>query len=114
MGYSAGMRRFRITVQNRKEQTTGKYGIDSKGIDGVYTIDLWASVEWQKGKSGMREGALDAYAVILVRMNWSQQISMRSRIVWEGQIYQIIPEMFHPDKQANTIQFHAQLIVNDL
>jgi head-tail adaptor len=108
------MRRFRITVQNRKEQTQGKYGIDSTGIEWENTVCLWASVEWQKGKSGMREGALDAYAVILVRMNWSPQISMRSRIVWEEQTYQIIPEMFHPDKQANTIQFHAQLIVNDL
>jgi head-tail adaptor len=114
MGYSAGMRRFRITVQNRKEQTQGKYGIDSKGIEWENTIDLWASVEWQRGKSAMREGALDAYAVVMVRINYSPQISMRSRIVWEGQIYQIIPETFHPDKQANTIQFHAQLIVNDL
>lgn len=108
------MRRFRIVVQNRKEQTTGKFGIDTQGIEWENTVCLWASVEWQKGKSGMREGALDAYAVVMVRMNWSPQINMRSRIVWEGQIYQVIPETFHPDKQANTIQFHAQLIVNDL
>lgn len=108
------MRRFRIVVQNRKEQTTGKFGIDTQGIEWENTVCLWANVEWQKGKSGMREGALDAYAVVMVRMNWSPQINMRSRIVWENQIYQIIPETFHPDKQANTIQFHAQLIVNDL
>lgn len=108
------MRRFRIVVQNRKEQTTGKFGIDTQGIEWENTVCLWANVEWQKGKSGMREGALDAYAVVMVRMNWSPQINMRSRIVWEDQTYQIIPETFHPDKQANTIQFHAQLIVNDL
>lgn len=113
MAYTSGMRRFRIVVQNRKEQTTGKFGIDTAGIDWENTCTLWASVEWTKGKSAMREGAIDAYSVVMVRMLYSHQITMRSRIIWQGQTYAVIPETFFPDKQANTIQFHAQLIVND-
>ena len=31
----------------------------------------------------------------------------------DGNVYQIIPETFHPDKMENTLQFHMQLIVND-
>ena len=61
----------------------------------------------------MREGALDAYAVVLVRMRWTPDVNMRSRIVWQANTYQIIPETFHADKQANTIQFMAQLVIND-
>jgi hypothetical protein len=44
-------------------------------------------------------------------MDWNSVITMRSRISWNGDIYQILPETFHPDKQANTIQFNAQVIV---
>ena len=113
-GYSAGLRRHRIVIQNRKEQTQGKYGIDSKGIEWENGPTVWADVNWTKGKSAMREGALDAYSVVMVRMNWCAKINMRSRIVWNEQVYQIIPETFHPDYQQNTIQFHAQLLVNEL
>lgn len=113
MAYSSCMRRFRILVQNRAEQTNGRYGIDTTGIEWNDTVCLWASVEWAKGKSAMREGSLDAYAAILVRVNWSPELTMRSRIVWQGQTYQILTDTFHADKQANTIQFHAQLLIND-
>jgi head-tail adaptor len=56
---------------------------------------------------------LDAYAVVVVRMRWSPDITCRSRIKYEGKVYQILPETFHDDRQANTIQFTAQAIIND-
>jgi len=46
-------------------------------------------------------------------MRWTNQVNERSRIVYEGRTYQIIPETFHSDRQDNTIQFLAQVIIND-
>lgn len=110
-GYSAGLRKDRITIQNRVESAVGDYGIDSSGVEWENSGEVWASVEWQRGKSAMAEGALDAYAVVMVRMLWTCMISMRSRIVHEGQVYQILPETFHADKSSNTIQFLAQAVI---
>ena len=111
-GYSAGLRRHRIVIQNRKEQTQGKYGIDSKGIEWENGPTVWADVNWTKGKSAMREGALDAYGVVLVRMRYTDKVNMRSRIVYDGETYVILPETFHADFQNNTLQFNAQILVN--
>ena len=111
MAYSAGMRRYRITIQNRKEQTSGSYGIDSQGVEWKDVVTLNAAVSYQKGMHAMREGSLDAYAVKMVRMNYSPQVTMRSRVVWQGQTYQIIPETFDSDFKNNEIQFHMQLVV---
>ena len=113
MGYSSGFLKHMITIQNRKAATMGKYGLDTSGAEFEDTVCLHANVDWQKGKSGMHEGALDSYGVVMVRMRWTNQANERSRIVWQGKTYQIIPETFHPDRQDNTIQFLAQVIIND-
>ena len=105
------MRRYRITIQNRKEQTSDSYGINGQGIEWEDVITLNAAVSYAKGMSAMREGALDAYAVKMVRMDWSPDVNMRSRVVWQGQTDQIIPETFNSDFKQNEIQFHMQLIV---
>lgn len=105
------MRRYRITIQNRKEQTSGSYGIDSQGVEWEDVVTLSASVSRNKGMHAMREGALDAYAVRMVRLDYSPQVNMRSRIVWNGQTYQIIPDTFDSDYRKNEIQFLMQLIV---
>lgn len=102
-----------IEVLNRKEQTVGRFGIDSAGVEWESEGWLHADVEWQRGKQAMNAGSLDVYGVIMVRMNWTDAVNMRSRIVWLGQTYQILAESFHDDFHDNTIQFHAQLIIND-
>ena len=113
MSYSSGMRKYRITVLNRKAAKIGKYGVDSSGAEWEETTCLWADVQWAKGKTALNAGAVDAYGVELVRMLWTNQINIRSRIVFQGQTYQIMPETFHPDKQDNTLQFNMQLVIND-
>ena len=113
MGYSAGLLRDRITILNRTEAKNGLYGIDSAGIEWESTGCVWASVEWVKGKRAMNAGALDVYATVMVRMRWTDQITMRSRIEHEGVTYQILGETFHADRRDNTIQFHAQAVIND-
>ena len=102
-----------ITIQNRKAATMGKYGLDTQGAEFDDTVCLHANVDWQKGKSGMHEGALDSYGVVMVRMRWTNHVNERSRIVWQGKTYQIIPETFHAERSDNTVQFLAQVIIND-
>jgi head-tail adaptor len=74
---------------------------------------VWASVDFAKGKSALNAGALDAYAVKMVRMRWNSIVNERSRIQWQGKTYQIVPETFNPDRQGNTIQFLCQQVIND-
>ena len=113
MGYSSGFLKDRITVLNRKEAQQGKFGLDSAGIEWENVGCVHANVDWQKGKSGMTAGALDAYGVKIVRMRWNNIITERSRIQYDGRTYQILPETFNANRQENTIQFHAQQIIND-
>jgi head-tail adaptor len=113
MGYSSGFLNKRILVQNRKAAVQSKFGIDSNGPEYEDTVCLYANVGWKKGLGGLHEGALDVYGVVEVRMRWTNQVNDRSRIVYEGRTYQIIPETFHSDRQDNTIQFLAQVIIND-
>ena len=113
MAYSTGLLKDRVTILNRKEAVQGKFGLDSAGIEWEDMGSVWASVDWQKGKSGMTTGALDAYGVKIVRMRWNSIITERSRIQYEGRTYQILPETFNPSRQENTIQFLCQQIVND-
>lgn len=113
MAYQAGFRDDRITVLNRTAATVGNFGLDSAGVVWESSDPLWASVTWAKGNRALNAGAIDAYGVVTVRMLWTDQINMRSRIVHEGITYQILPETFHPDKRKNEIQFTAQAIIND-
>ena len=104
-----------IQVLNRKEAVPGDYGIDSGGIQWEEGPCLHANVDYAEGKAAMNAGALDAYAVKIVRMRYSATsvINERSRIKYDGRVYQIIPEMFHPNHYDDTLQFHMQLIVNE-
>ena len=105
--------RHRIVIQNRKTAVQGKFGIDSNGLDYVRAGEVWAAIDWKRGMSGIQEGALDVYNVIMVRCRWNKIINERSRIVFAGRTYQVQGDTFHPDYQNNTIQFNAQVIVND-
>ena len=115
MGYSAGFLHDIIQPLNRKEAVAGKYGLDSAGIEWEEGPCLHANVDYARGKAAMNAGALDAYAVKIVRMRYNATavINERSRIKYDGRVYQIIPEMFHPNHFDDTLQFHMQLIVND-
>ena len=115
MSYSSGFLHNLIMPQNRKAAKAGKFGIDSTGIEWEDACEnrLHANVDWAKGKSAMNAGALDAYAVKIVRMRWTNVFDERSRIKFDGRVYQIIPETFNANHQENTLQFHMQLVVND-
>ena len=110
MSYPAGLREQFITPLNRKAATVGKYGVDSAGVTWEEGTTLRAFVDYQRGKSAMNAGALDAYAVKIVRMNFTSTINERSRIKYNGKIYQIMPETFNGNYRKNTLQFLMQLV----
>lgn len=113
MAYTSGILRDRVTILNRLKGESGNYGLDSHGIIFKKTSEEWAEVTWAKGKQAMNAGALDVYGVIMVRMRWNTIVSERSRIIYNGKTYQILGDTFHAQRQDNTIQFHAQVLVND-
>ena len=113
MPYTAGFLKDLVTVLNRKEAVQGKFGLDSAGIEWENVGCIHANVDWQKGKSGMTAGALDAYGVKIIRMRWNSIITERSRIQWHDKTYQILPETFNANHQDDTIQFLCQQIIND-
>ena len=110
MSYQAGFREQIITPLNRKAATVGKYGVDSAGVTWEEGTTMRAFVDYQRGKSAMNAGALDAYAVKIVRMNFTSAINERSRIKYDGKIYQIMPETFNGNYRQNTLQFLMQLV----
>ena len=113
MAFSTGFLKDRITILNRTGETSGKFGIDTDGISWKVSAEVWASVEWARGKSALNAGAVEAYAYMLVRMRWTSAVNMRSRITHNGKTYQIIPDTFHENRMENTIQFNAQLLVGE-
>lgn len=113
MAYTTGMLDQRVAVMNRESAETSPWGIDGKGIEWREEGEVWASVDWAKGKHALNAGAIDAYATVMIRMRWNRIVTPRSRVRHQGLTYQVIAETFHADKRANTIQFSAQQIVSD-
>ena len=113
MAYSTGILRNRVTILNRTEAQQGKFGLDSSGVEFETAGTVWAEVTWVRGKQAMNVGALDVYGVIMVRMRWNSIVNDRSRVQYDGKTYQILGDTFHAQRQNNTIQFHAQLVVKD-
>ena len=112
------MRKDRIMILNRKKAQTSDFGIDGNGIEWEETDCLWADVSGTKGMRAQNAGAIDVYGIIAVRMNYDAGkchcISMRSRVRdSEGITYQILPDTYHPDRQENTIEFRAQVVIDE-
>lgn len=106
------MRDKRVTIQNREEAKFGTFGKNSAGITYKDECTVWAAVDFVKGMRAMNEGAVDVYGVVMIRMNYTDRINPRSRIVYNKDTYQILPETFHADEREMKIQFNAQMIVD--
>lgn len=113
MAYTAGFLKDLVTILNRKEAQQGKFGLDSAGIEWEEVGCLHANVDYQRGKSAMNAGSLDAYAVKIVRMRWTNVFNERSRVKYQDKTYQIIPETWNANHREDTLQFLMQLVVND-
>lgn len=70
---------------------------------------VWANITFSKGVKSLKEGALDAYDTVIVRMRYNNIVSRDSLLVHDGTVYQITS--FHRDFQENIIQITATEIV---
>ena len=106
MAYSTGLLKHRVKILNKVLPTQGEFGETTQ-----YEVKscVWASVTWSKGVKALREGALDAYDTIMVRMRYNTVVSRESRLLIDGVTYQI--QSLHADQQENTIQITATEVV---
>lgn len=104
MAYSSGLLKHRVTIKNKV--TASAFG-ETTGYADAGTV--WADVTFAKGVKSLREGALDAYDTVIIRMRYNDIVSRDSHLVHDGVEYQI--QSFHRDYQENIIQITAQEIV---
>jgi len=104
MAYTSGMLKDRVVILNK--QTAAEFGATT---DYMPVAEVWADVTWSKGVKALREGALDAYDTIMVRMRYNCCVSRDSRLQHDGVTYQI--QSLHRDYQDNTIQITATEVV---
>ena len=109
MGYSSGMLRHCVTIYNKREPDNVKFGEKVK----YETVGcVHADLTWSKGVKAMREGALDAYNTVLIRMRWNNIVNKFSLLECEGVTYQI--QSLHADKYENIVQITATEMVGDV
>lgn len=110
MAYSTGMMRQKVTIAKRLASEQSRFGLDAAGIKWASVGTFWAAVDWKRGLKEMREGAMDSYDFIMVRMRWRDDISRECLVKYDDRWYQI--ESFHRDYEANTVQITAREMAN--
>ena len=104
MAYTSGLLKYRVKILNK--QVASGFG-ETTSYKPAATV--WADITWSKGSKALREGALDAYDTVMIRMRYNDVVTRDSRLQHGGVTYQI--QSFYPDYQENTIQITATEIV---
>lgn len=107
MSYARGFLNRRVTVLERQEAIFGDYG--RKGGDFVPVTTIWANCTFTKGVKAMREGALDAYDVYMVRCDCHKKLTRDCRLSFGNRIYQITS--FNEDREQNEVQMICQEMI---
>lgn len=106
MGYTSSMLRYKVTFAKRDASQTSRFGKDASGIRWINVGTFWAAVDWKRGLKEMREGAMDSYEFIMIRMRWRDDIDRDCLVKFDDRWYQI--ESLHRDYEVNTIQITAR------
>ena len=107
MTYSSGMLDKRISIWAvDRENTSGKAGRGSGGVNYKCVGTVWGSVKWTKGQRAMMEGALESYDVVMIRFRYTDLVDKDCRLACEGKTYQIL--QLQSDRRENIIQIIAQ------
>ena len=104
MAYTSGLLKYRVTILNK--QVASGFG-ETTSYQPAACVN--ADGPWNKGVKALREGAMDAYDTVMIRMRWNNIVTRDSRLQCDGVTYQI--QSLHADRQANTIQITATEIV---
>lgn len=110
MGYSSGMMNKRIKIAKRVDSTGGDFGRSSGGQKYTMLGEFWASEKFDKGMKSLREGAVDAYDIVMFRMRFNADIDRWCLIQYHGRWYQI--QSCNEDFQTNEIQITAKEMAN--
>ena len=96
------MLKHRVAILNKKDADKSPFGAKTE-YEQVACVH--ADVTWSKGVKSLREGALDAYDTVLIRMRWNNIVTRESLLECDGVRYQI--QSLHADKQENIVQITA-------
>lgn len=108
MGYQAGMLKHRVAILNKKDADKIPFGAK---VEYEQVACVHADVTWSKGVKSLREGALDAYDTVLIRMRWNNIVTRESLLECEGVRYQI--QSLHADRHENIVQITATEIIKN-
>ena len=109
MAYSTGMLDKLITIAkpvDNMQSDFGKSGQPKYEILGTFN----AAEDFNRGTKAMREGALDAYNIVMFRMRYRKKVTRWCVIKYEGSWYQITS--LNSNFRSNTIQITAQEMAN--
>lgn len=105
MTYSSGILNKRIAIAKNLQSTDGEFGRGSGGIYYDIIRHTWASVTFSKGTQSMRQGVLDAYDTLLIRMRWIEGIDRDCIIIYNHRFYAI--QSLNENFYENIIQITA-------
>lgn len=105
MAYSSGIMNKRVTIAQKSTAADGAFGRNSAGVTYYVLGTVWAAVDFVKGIKAMREGAIDAYDTVMVRMRWRDDVTRDCLLAHDGRVYAI--QSLHVDYLANIIQITA-------
>lgn len=106
MAYTTGILNRRVMIMNKVIPAQADFGETTQ-----YEVQscVWANVTWNRGVKALREGALDAYDTIMVRMRYNAIATRESRLLINGVIYQV--QSLHADPQENIVQITATEVI---
>ena len=100
----------RIKIAKRVDSTGGDFGRSSGGQKYTLIGEFWASEKFDKGMKSLREGAVDAYDIVMFRMRFNADIDRWCLIQYQGKWFQI--QSCNEDYQTNEIQITAKEMAN--
>ena len=105
MSYTAGLMRDRVIVATKMPDIVGTFGRNSGGVRYKKAGTFWASVTFSKGMKSMREGAMDAYNTIMIRMRWNATVNRDCLLAHDGRCFTI--QSLHKNHHENIVQITA-------
>jgi SPP1 family predicted phage head-tail adaptor len=105
----------RVKIAKRVDSEGGSFGRTSGGqkyewVNKKGDHGFWASERFDKGMKSLREGAVDAYDIVMFRMRYHKDIDRWCLVQYQGRWYQI--KSFNADYQNNEIQITATEMAN--
>lgn len=96
----------RVIVLSRMAADAGEFGRGSGGQTYVIDKEVWASIDFVRGLSALREGAMDAYDTVMIRMRWCPTVTRDSLLMHDGRVYEI--QQLNAERKLNQMQITSQ------